>query len=90
MFSMNLRNAGHSRRYSICSREGLGWEVTREEDREVTRHAYYHGWHRVERELAVFEREVPELTAHGWRKVESEPGAGLFPPQLAVGQSTKR
>jgi hypothetical protein len=38
-----------------------------EEDRTLRRLDRYHDWHRVERALAAFEREVQELRARGWR-----------------------
>lgn len=71
MFSISLRNADHTRQYSIAPRNDSGWEVKLEEDRELARHVYYHDWHRVERTLAVFRLEVSELTARGWQEVES-------------------
>ena len=66
MFSVSLYRADHVRQYSIRSRSGSGWEVRLEEDRALTRHAWYHDWHRVERRLEMFRREVDELTAQGW------------------------
>jgi hypothetical protein len=66
MFSISLQRAEHVRRYSIRSMEGAGWEVKLEEDRMLTRHIRYHDWHRVERALAIFRREVADLTAQGW------------------------
>jgi hypothetical protein len=66
MFAVSLRRAGHVRRYSICALGIAGWEVRLEEDRAVQRLERYHDWHRVERAIALFEREVRELTAHGW------------------------
>ena len=66
MFSVSLRRAEHTRHYSIRPLIGSGWEVRREEDRELTRHACYRDWHRVERALAVFRMEVSELTSSGW------------------------
>ena len=67
MFHRSLQRAGHVRRYSIVSAGPAGWEVTLEEDRTLRHRAYYHDWHRVERALALFEREAIELTEQGWR-----------------------
>jgi hypothetical protein len=67
MFSISLRNAEHTRKYSIAALNPAGWEVTREQEGELTRRVY-HDWHRVERALALFHREVGQLTQHGWRE----------------------
>jgi seryl-tRNA synthetase len=69
MFSISLRNARETRHYSISSLGNLGWEVKLEEAGEITRHVYYHDWHRVERALALFQLEVSNLTEHGWQPV---------------------
>ena len=66
MFDVSLRSADHVRRYAI-STLSTGWEVRIEEDRRISRLDVYRDWHRVERTLALFEREVGSLTANGWR-----------------------
>jgi hypothetical protein len=65
MFHLSLQSADHVRRYSITANPS-GWEVKLEEDREVRRSDLYLDWHRVERAMALFEREVLQLTANGW------------------------
>lgn len=67
MFDKRLRQAEHIRHYSITSSEDSGWEVRLEEDEKLRRHDYYQDWHRVERAMALFEREVMELTSRGWQ-----------------------
>jgi hypothetical protein len=74
MFTRSLRHADRVRRYSIRSVGASGWEVRLEEDRVLRRLDHYHDWHRVERALAAFEREVLDLTASGWLVVEASPG----------------
>jgi hypothetical protein len=69
MFSIILRKAGHTRRYSVSALVESGWEVTCERDGEPPRHISYHDWHRVERTLAIFRIEVSELLACGWSEV---------------------
>jgi hypothetical protein len=69
MFSISLQRADHLREYSICQREGAGWEVKVEEDRTPTRRAFYRDWHRVELALALFQREVAELVGDGWEVI---------------------
>ena len=77
MFHRSIQRADHVRRYSIRSAGPSGWEVTLEEDRTLRHRAYYHDWHRVERALALFEREVDELTEQGWH------AAADYQPTLA-------
>jgi hypothetical protein len=67
MFSRTLHRQHHTRDYVICSVGAEGWEVRLEEDRTLRRLDRYRDWHRVERALALFEREVEELTALGWQ-----------------------
>ena len=69
MLSINLRNAEHTRSYSISALSDAGWEVKLEREGELTHHVWYHDWHRVERALAMFRLEVSELTASGWQEV---------------------
>ena len=69
MLSISLRNAEHTRRYSISALSDAGWEVKLEREGELTHHVCYHDWHRVERALAIFRLEVSELTARGWQEV---------------------
>lgn len=66
MLSITLYRADHVRHYSIQAIRHAGWKVTLEEDRTLTHHMYYDDWHRVERAMAMFRREVAELTAQGW------------------------
>jgi len=71
MFSIRLQRKDHVRQYSIRSARGAGWEVSLEEDRAVTRQVRYDDWHRVERALATFRREVADLTEQGWEVLHS-------------------
>ena len=66
MFALSLRYADHVRHYFICAGPA-GWEVRLEEDRTLRRLNHYRDWHRVERAMALFEREVLDLTERGWR-----------------------
>lgn len=67
MFDLRLRQADRVRRYSISFVALSGWEVRLEEDHKVRRRDLYQDWHRVERAIALFEREVLELKESGWR-----------------------
>ena len=66
MFSITLRHAESTRRYSIAPLSDAGWEVTLDREGEPPVHICYHDWHRVERAMAMFQLEVSELTARGW------------------------
>jgi len=66
MFAISLRHAEHVRHYSISPASRAGWEVKLEEDRTLHRHEHYTDWHRVERMLALFKREVLALIEEGW------------------------
>ena len=66
MFAVSLRHADHVRHYSISALAGAGWEVRLEEDRTLHRLEHYTDWHRVERMLVLFEREVLALIEEGW------------------------
>jgi hypothetical protein len=67
MFTRQLRNADHTRRYSIAATPA-GWEVRQEQDSRVVRLVEYHDWHRVERARRSMTIEVHELEAAGWRQ----------------------
>ena len=79
MVSIRIQRGEHVRQYSVRSTERAGWEVRLEEDRRLTRHVRYHDWHRVERALALFRREVAHLTAHGWEIQTNADGAPPAP-----------
>ena len=66
MFHISLRRADHTRHYSISALTESGWEVKLEEDRELRRRDVYQDWHRVERVMALFDREVSALRESGW------------------------
>jgi hypothetical protein len=65
MFAVSLRQADRIRSYSV-SHDGGGWEIKTEEDRRLTNHRWCRDWHRVERVLDQFRREVADLIAQGW------------------------
>ena len=67
MFNANLRQDDHVKHFSISATKPSGWEVRLEEDRMVRRLEHYQDWHRVERTLTQFQREVMRLKEDGWR-----------------------
>jgi hypothetical protein len=75
MFSIALRQAGHTRNYRVSPSDVSGWDVTLLEDLRPIRHVHYDDWHRVERAVATLQLEVRELTAKGW-SIEGVPLIG--------------
>jgi hypothetical protein len=67
MFSKELRQAGHVKRFSITEAAGAGWEVREESDSEIVRQVHYRDWHRVERAKWRIELQVVDLEQRGWR-----------------------
>ena len=72
MFAISLQRGGHVRRYSVRSSVSAGWEVSLEEDRAVSRRVRYRDWHRVERAMALLEREIADLATQGWEVQSSQ------------------
>jgi len=66
MFLRSLRNAEHTRRYSIASTKA-GWEVRIERDSRLVRRVAYRDWHRVERARRSITNELHDLQAAGWK-----------------------
>jgi hypothetical protein len=64
-FEKTIRNAQHTRRYTIRTVD-TGWEVRAEQDNESLRRVLYDDWHRVERAQRTMLEELDELTRTGW------------------------
>lgn len=67
MYTKELRQAGHVRRFTISEYGGEGWEVREERDSELVRRVQYQDWHRVERARMRIDAEVSTLEETGWR-----------------------
>jgi len=67
MFSKELHNGGHTKRFSIRENGRDGWDVREEQDDRVLRETCYTDWHRVERALSAFRQEIGQLEDRGWR-----------------------
>ena len=65
MYDLCLRSHDHERRYVLVAQSG-GWEARVEQDHELRHRRVYDDWHRVERVLTAFDREVAALMAEGW------------------------
>jgi hypothetical protein len=64
-FTKSLRNAEHTRRFSIASTKD-GWELKEERDGRVSRQVHYQDWHRVERARRSLTIELQNLRDAGW------------------------
>jgi hypothetical protein len=71
MFTKELTQAGHIRRFTIREAGGHGWEVREEQDSRIVRRVRYNDWHRVERALLAMREQVLELEERGWRALAS-------------------
>jgi hypothetical protein len=67
MFTKELRQAGHVRRFTISEAPEEGWEVREEQDSQLVRRTHYRDWHRVERARMRIDEQVSELEDRGWR-----------------------
>jgi hypothetical protein len=69
MFSKELTQAGHTRRFTISDAGAAGWEVKVEQDSRIIRQICYTDWHRVERALQSRAQQVLKLQEEGWREL---------------------
>ena len=67
MFEVSIRHDDRVRNYFVSNGTADGWEIKREENHRPTKHVWCHDWHRVERSLERFRREIADLTAQGWQ-----------------------
>ena len=69
MFAKELRQAGHTRKFSITDMGNAGWEVRDVQDDRVLKQICYTDWHRVERALSMFNLQIDELESKGWASI---------------------
>jgi hypothetical protein len=65
MFIRHLRNAEHTRRFSIEPTDS-GWQVSEEQDSQVVKRVEYQDWHRVERARRSIAITMHQLQGEGW------------------------
>lgn len=65
VFEKTLVRAGHVRAFNISFVPG-GWEVSEQDEEKGTLRHRHTDWHRVEREVMRFTRQVEELREEGW------------------------
>jgi hypothetical protein len=66
LLDTTLRRAAESRSFHILAGSSAGWEATELRDQRMIQRQHYADWHRVERALAHFAREIDELRERGW------------------------
>jgi len=64
-FDRHLTSHGHLHRF-VVTKDLAGWEVREEEDAAVLRRAHREDWHRVERDVQLFEMRSIALKREGW------------------------
>jgi hypothetical protein len=67
VFQKTLVRAGEVRSFQIRQRSAEGWEISQETNTGVKQRKPRSDWHRVERDLALFAREIAALRLQGWR-----------------------
>ena len=66
VFSKTLVRARQVRTFEIAAVPNAGWEARERAGAEVLDQRQYSDWHRVERVLTRFDREINELRRQGW------------------------
>ena len=60
-----LNSDGHVHRFVVTS-DLKGWEVREEKDSTVLRRTHREDWHRVERDILLFQIRATALKGQGW------------------------
>jgi hypothetical protein len=68
VFSLDLTDGAHHRRFAVERSPTLGWRVREEADEEVIRQVTFDDWHRVELAIRSFNVEAAALTRLGWHR----------------------
>jgi len=66
MYTRLLRNAAHTKQFTITCDDNVGWKVSEEEDSRVVASVRYRDWHRVERAMQAFAHKAKSLRQNGW------------------------
>ena len=67
VFEKTLVREGEVRSFQIRPAPSAGWESSEADNERAVQRQLLTDWHRVERALARFRREVAELHRQGWR-----------------------
>ena len=66
LFAKTLTRARQVKSYEIAPIPSRGWEVSERIDHDLIQQRRYSDWHRVERAMSRFTREISELRRQGW------------------------
>lgn len=66
LFAKTLVRARQVRTFEIEPVPSAGWEVSERTDQDLIQKRRYSDWHRVERTMDRFTREISELRRQGW------------------------
>lgn len=66
VFDKKLVRAGEVRSFQIEQRTPAGWESSRQATHGIAHRQCHTDWHRVERDLMRFSREIAQLRQEGW------------------------
>jgi hypothetical protein len=66
VFAKTLVKAREVRSFEVAAAPNVGWQVSERADQYVIRQQQFSDWHRVERVLLRFTREISELRRQGW------------------------
>jgi len=67
VFRKTLKRAHEIRSFDV-HQHASGWECSEQTSQGVTLIQSHTDWHRVEREVARFTRQIAQLRAEGWRE----------------------
>ena len=66
VFNKTLVRASEVRSFQVAAAPNAGWQVSERSEQDVILEQQFSDWHRVERTLLRFGREITELRRQGW------------------------
>ena len=66
VFQKTLVRAGEVRSFQVYQGSSAGWESSEQANHREAQRQSHTDWHRVERDLARFTREIAALRREGW------------------------
>lgn len=69
VFAKKLVRTSHVRSFEVARTADAGWEVSLRADETLVELRRYADWHRVERAITRFLREISDLRHDGWVEV---------------------
>jgi hypothetical protein len=69
LFTKTLVLARQVRTFEVAALPHVGWEASEKSGADIITQRRFSDWHRVERTLTRFDREINELRRQGWVEV---------------------